>query len=227
MQRAPEHLRFAVLAADVALFTIRDKKLYVRLMRVNRPPHFPDTSGLPGGLIREDETAEMAATRILAERGHIDASKVYIEQLATFSEVTRDPRSRVVAVAYLALVPWETLSSIEQSDSDEAFWQLVERAPKLAYDHDHVLRNAHERLRSRISYSTLICKIVPKEFTLSELQAAYESLRGEFLDKRNFRKKMDMLDVLTPLKKKRTGVRARPALLYRFTSPKVLITPQL
>ncbi len=227
MQRAPEHLRFAVLAADVALFTIRDKRVYVRLMRVNRPPHFPNTFGLPGGLIREDETAEMAASRILSERGGIDATKVYSEQLATFSEVARDPRGRVVAVAYLALAPWEALSITEQSDSAEASWQLVDRVPALAYDHDDMLRSALERLRSRISYSTLISKLLPKEFTLSELQSAYESVRGEFLDKRNFRKKMDMLDVLTPLKKKRTGVRARPALLYRFSSAKVLITPQL
>lgn len=227
MQRAPEHLRFAVLATDVVLFTIKERELYVRLMAIHRPPHFPHTRGLPGGLIHENETAEEAANRILTERGKIDAEAVYSEQLATFSNVERDPRGRVVAVAYLALVPWESLSISEQADTEEAAWQRVKSVGTLAYDHNHMLSIALERLRSRVSYSTLIAKLLPKEFTLSELQSAYESVRGEFLDKRNFRKKIDMLDVLTPLKKKRTGTRARPALLYRFTSPKVVITPQL
>ncbi|MBP9668866.1 MAG: NUDIX domain-containing protein [Candidatus Pacebacteria bacterium] len=227
MQRAPEHLRFAVLAVDVALFTIRDRMLYVRVMQVNRPPHFQNMLGLPGGLIQEDETAEEAAARVLKERGGIDSEKAHMEQLFTFSDVNRDPRGRVVAVAYLALVPWDTLSTLEQADTPSAQWQPVAHTARLAYDHTEVLETAIERLRSRISYSTLISKLLPNEFTLSELQIAYESVRGELLDKRNFRKKIDMLNVLTPLKKKRTGVRARPALLYRFSSSVVKITPQL
>ncbi|MBM3272746.1 hypothetical protein FJY94_05785 [Candidatus Kaiserbacteria bacterium] len=224
---APEHLRFAVLAVDVALFSVCDKQLLVRTMPVNRPPHFPDHRALPGGIVAVDETAEEAALRIATERGAIDTSKIYIEQLHTFSAIERDPRGRVVAVAYLALVPWESLSASERDDSGSARWTLADDATGLAYDHDQILAKAIERLRSRITYSTLIQKLLPSEFTLTELQTVYETVLGRELDKRNFRKKIDALDIVKPLGRKRTALKARPAELYEFSSGDVVITPQL
>src|SRR6516165_11678418 len=104
-----EPLRFAILAADTVLFTMRDGKLLVRLTKVERPPHFPDNAGLPGGLLHPLETAEDAAMRHVEEKAGIARRKIYLEQLYTFSKVDRDPRGRVVAVAYCGLVPWETL----------------------------------------------------------------------------------------------------------------------
>ncbi len=214
----PQNLRFAVLAADIALFAIREGELLVRLIMVHRPPFYDLVPGLPGGLLSPDETAEEAAARHLSSRSNIDAKHAYLEQLATFSELDRDLRGRVVAVAYLACVPWESLSAKEREDTEEAWWCPASELPPLAYDHGEIMHVAVKRLRSRISYTTLISKLMPKEFTLTELEQAYECILGTDLDKRNFRKKLLKLEVLSPLGKKRQKGRSRPAELYRFTS---------
>ncbi len=219
---SPAQLHFAVLATDVALFTVKDGALLVRLVRVNRPPHFPNSMGLPGGLIDPKEIAEDAASRHIKAKAVLKPDTVYMEQLYTFSEVERDPRGRVIAVAYLALVPWEKLSAAEQQDTEEAWWSPVHNAKKLAYDHDTILNAAIHRLRSRIRYTTLINKLMAHEFTLTELEHAYESILKVTLDKRNFRKKIAKLNILKELPHKKTGGRFRPAQLYTFNSSKVL-----
>src|SRR3989344_1218244 len=215
------HLRVAVLAADTALFTMRDGTLYVRLISVDRPPHFKNVPGLPGGLLHPSETAEKAAARHMKEKAGIKAGKMYVEQLYTFSKGDRDPRGRVVAVAYLALVPWNTLSTREQSDANGAKWVAVKDARHLAYDHDAILMLAIQRLRSRVRYTTLINKLMPREFTLTELENAYECLTSSNLDKRNFRKKILKLKILKELPHKKSSGRFRPAQLYSFVSPNV------
>jgi 8-oxo-dGTP diphosphatase len=217
----PKHLRFAVLAADVALMTVRDGTLLIRLTPVNRPPHFPNTKGLPGGLIDPKETAEEAARRLLREKACVTSPDIYLEQLYTFSEVNRDPRGRVVAVAYTALVPWGSLSPEEQADTNDSWWVTPSSAHGLAYDHDFITATALARLRSRARYTTVLGKLMPNEFTLTELERVYESILRTDLDKRNFRKKILKLGVLTALKRKREGGAFRPAELYRFTSSKV------
>jgi 8-oxo-dGTP diphosphatase len=216
-----QQLHFAILATDVALFTIRDGQLLVRLSFVNRPPHFPNSKGLPGGLIKPQETAEESVARIIETKACISRDSIHIEQLYTFSAINRDPRGRVVAVAYLALVPWEALSPLQQADTAEAWWSPLSRAKKLAYDHDLVLPMALKRLASRITYTTLISKLLPKEFTLTDLENAYKSILGTHLDKRNFRKKILKLDILKELPRKRQGGAFRPAQLYRFNTDAV------
>ncbi len=216
-----KHLHFAVLAADTVLFTLHENKLMVRLMRVHRPPYFNNMLGLPGGLLDPKETAEEAALRHLEAKAGIAKEKVYAEQLYTFSRLDRDPRGRVVAVAYLALIPWEALT-IEEREGENAKWTTLASARNLAYDHDEILAEALARLRSRITYTTLIQKLMPSEFTLTELEEAYESILGEGIDKRNFRKKIDKLELLTELPYKREGGKHRPARLYKFKSKKVL-----
>ncbi len=211
------HLRFAVLAVDVALMTVRDGRLLIRLAPVHRPPHFPNSMGLPGGLIDPKETAEEAAVRIVKTKGHIE-STTYIEQLYTFSELARDPRGRVVAVGYTALIPWDNLSTRERENTDDAWWTPIEEARGLAYDHDLILKTAHLRLRARATYTTIVAKLMPKEFTLTELEMVYESILKTNLDKRNFRKKILKMHVLTALNRKRTGGAFRPAELYSFSS---------
>jgi 8-oxo-dGTP diphosphatase len=218
---APEHLRFAVLATDVVLFTVHDGVLLVRMVSVNREPHFPTSKGFPGGLIHPEEDGHDAAQRILREKASIDPDHVHMEQLFTFSSIDRDPRGRVVALAYLALVPWEHLSDIERADSEQSWWSPISRATKLAYDHDEMLEVALARLRSRATYTTLIAKLMPKEFTLTELEAMYEAVIDKDLDKRNFRKKILKLDLLKELSKKRIGGAFRPAQLYSFRSATV------
>ncbi len=217
---SPSPLHVAILATDVALFTIKDDAFFVRLITVDRPPHFKNTPGLPGGLIDAKEIAEEAASRHLTTKAGI-SSHIYLEQLYTFSALNRDPRGRVVAVAYIALVPWEQLSPDEQRDGDGAYWHKVHGLKGLAYDHDEILKVALERLRSRVHYTTLISKLLPKEVTLTDLETAYEILLGTDLDKRNFRKKILKLNILKELPKKRTGGSFRPAQLYAFASDKV------
>ncbi len=224
MNNAPQHgpERFAVLATDVVLFTINDNTLLVRLMAVNRPPYFEGTPGLPGGLIDPNETADEAAHRHIEAKGMVSHKKMYLEQLYTFSAIKRDPRGRVVAVGYLAVVPWEKLSPEEQGGSEAVWWEPVKSAKGLAYDHTDVLKVATERLASRITYTTLIGKILGKEFTLTELEHAYESILRTELDKRNFRKKILKLKIIKEASGKREGGSFRPAQLYTFASDKVL-----
>ncbi len=218
-QKTPteEHIRFAVLASDVALFTVRDGNLLVRIAPVHRPPHFPNTKGLPGGLILPTETAEEAVRRLIVSKGEI-TSHIYLEQLYTFSSLERDPRGRVVAVAYLALIPWEKLTPEEQTNTTNATWVTIGEATNLAYDHDEILGVAIGRLRSRVRYTTIIRHFMPREFTLSELETVYESLLKTDLDKRNFRKKILKLDVIKPLGRKKAHGAHRPAELYSFRS---------
>ena len=211
-------VRFAVLSTDTVVLTVRDGELLVRLIKIDRPPFFIQKKGLPGGLIDPKETAEQAAERHVEHKAAISDAKLYTEQLYTFSRIDRDPRNRVVAVAYLALVPWQRLSPEEQVSTDEAWWFPLNKARKLAYDHDEMLTLAYSRLRSRIAYTTIISKLMSKEFTLTELEKTYESILGARLDKRNFRKKILKLDIIEPTPGKRTGGRFRPAQLYRFVS---------
>lgn len=218
----PKHLRFAVLASDTVLLTFFEKKLFVRLAPVNRAPYFINKSGLPGGLLDPKETAEKAAVRHLKSKGDISSPSVYIEQLYTFSDIKRDPRGRVVAVAYLALVPWESLSQKEKENTKDAFWCPIEELPSLAYDHDEITSLALNRLRSRITYTTLISKLLPKEFTLIDLEEAYRIILKKRIDRRNFRKKILKLKLLTPLNKELRGMKWRPAKLYTFRSSRVL-----
>src|SRR5215510_984083 len=217
----PEKLRFAILAADAALFTLHEGRLLVRLVKVQRPPHFPDHAGLPGGLLHPTETAEEAVVRHIEGKAHIGAKRVHLEQLYTFSAVDRDPRGRVVAVAYYGLVPWNKLSADEQTNRVDAWWIRLHAARRLTYDHDDILAMALARLRSRVAYTTLMQKLMPDEFTLTDLEQAYETVLGTDLDKRNFRKKILKLGVLTELPRRRTGGRFRPAQLFRFAGQKV------
>lgn len=219
---APAHLRFAVVASDAVIFTVKDGTLYVRIIPVQRPPHYANAQAFPGGVLHPQETAEEATRRLIADKGLIDSSHTHLEQLYTFSAVKRDPRGRVVAVAYLAFVPWNALSKEERSDTKEAWWAPAHTLKNLAYDHDEMLEVAIARLRSRVHYTTLISKLMPKEFTLTELEHTYESILTTDLDKRNFRKKILKLGILKELSKKKSGGRSRPAKLYSFASPNIV-----
>lgn len=216
-----EKYKFAVMAADVAIFTLNEGELLVRLIDVNRPPYFVHVPGLPGGLLQANETADETARRLVSEKGKIDESKVTLEQLYTFSKVDRDPRGRVVAVAYIGLVPWESLNARERGNNKEVFWQKARGAKNLGYDHDEILAMAQKRLATRVTYTTLIANILPKEFTLTELEEAYEEITGKPIDKRNFRKKIRKLKLLVSTGNKKSGGRHRPAALYKFRSLKV------
>lgn len=219
----PKDLLFAILASDVVLWTISNDKLLVRLIPVNIPPHFVNKAGVPGGLIKPSETAEQAAFRLVESKGRVQSKKVYLEQLYTFSEIKRDPRGRVVAVGYTGIVPWDSLNSAEKENSKEVWWAEYEKLPALAYDHKNIISTSLERLQSRITYTNLIAQFMPKEFTLTELERAYEVILGKDIDKRNFRKKILSLGLLKELVKERRGQKHRPAKLYSFKSLKTTV----
>jgi 8-oxo-dGTP diphosphatase len=218
-----KHVKFSVLAADIALMAFHDGKLWMRLFATHRIQQLPDSPSLPGGLVLPHETAEQAARRLLEVRGGVSTKHIHIEQLRTYSALARDPRGRVVSVGYIALVPWTELSDAERQDSKDMWWHDAADLSKLAfaYDHGDISADALRRLRAKIGYTTIASKLLPAEFTLSELQSLYEAILGKTLDKRNFRKKLLALDILKPLGKKVRGKRARPAELYSFASKKV------
>lgn len=207
--RSPRALRFAILATDVVLFTVDGDTLKVLLGPVTSP-FFAGQRGVPGGLLHPGETAEEAAGRLLWERGGM--RDVYMEQLATFSRVDRDPRGRVVAVAHLALVPPTRMTPAPRAGVE---WWPVKKLPALAYDHDEIVGAAVERLRSKLAYTNIAFALMPDQLTLTELQTVYEAVLERPLDKRNFRKKILALRLLVPLARTRGGA-YRPARLYRF-----------
>ena len=214
--KAPNNLRFAILAVDTVLLAVRDNQLKVLLMKIQRPPHYSENYwGVPGGLIDPKETAEEAAIRHLWEKA--GAKFAYLEQLYTFSGLDRDPRGRVVSVAYFALSP--TIEAVRREGSGVA-WYPVARLPRLAFDHKEIIETAVLRLQSKLEYTNIAFGLLPGEFTLGELQKVYEIVLQRRLDKRNFRKKLFVLKLLVSLKKKRRIGRSRPAELYKFAEHK-------
>ena len=213
MQQAPEQFRFAAMAVDIPVFGILDGELCGLVSDVNRPPYYVDMKGFLGGMVQTEETAEEAAYRVLKEKG--DLTKLYLEQLYTFSEVERDKRNRVVSVAHLGLVTPDTISSYNHP---EAQFMPIKEIAELAYDHDEMLQVALNRLQGKLSYTTIAQFLLPKHFTLTELQTVYEILQKTTLDKRNFRKKILSLDIVEDTGTTQEGMQNRPAALYTFKS---------
>jgi 8-oxo-dGTP diphosphatase len=202
-----------LITVDVVMFTIREGRLHVLLVERGVPP-FPGRWALPGGFIR-DEPLEAAAQRELAEETGV--RDVYLEQLYTFGDPGRDPRGRVVTVAYYALVRSDGAPLRAGTDAATARWWPVGERPALAFDHDHILNYAVERLRAKLEYTTVGFQLLPKKFTLGQLQKVYEAILGRDLDKRNFRRKLGLLGILAPLKE-RVAEGGRPARLYAFSA---------
>ncbi len=211
-QTNTKEMRFAILATDIVLFAIEEGTLKVLLIDVNVPPHFVNSFGLPGGLILPNETAEESVERHMKNKVGISLS--YVEQLYTFSSINRDPRGRVVSVAYIGLVP-ESMVEVSKSKTS-VYWKNVKSLPKLAYDHNEVVKAAVERLKSKLSYTTIVQGFLPEKFTLSELQNVYEVVLEKKFDKRNFRKKILSLGFLKKLDVQKGGVANRPADLFKF-----------
>ncbi len=142
--------------------------------------------------------------------------EVYLEQLYTFGQPNRDPRTRVVTVTYFALIPWQNLVQPESSKVTELDWCPVDQLPKLAFDHHEILAYAISRLRAKASYSNIVYGLLPIQFRLSDLQKIYEIIIDRTLDKRNFRKRMLATGLLKETGKKEIIGAHRPAMLYCF-----------
>lgn len=202
------------VAADAAIFSVIDGELKVLLIRMVRPKAYGGLWALPGGLLADDETGEEAVRRILSV--HCGVSGAHVEQLATFDDPKRDVRCRVVSIAYMALMPAPKDAPVASAKYSDASWLPVAKLPHLAYDHDLILRTAVERLRDKLTWSNLAWSLLPKEFTLTELQGLYEMILGKKIDKRNFRKKILSVGVLKETGRRRSDRAHRPAALYRF-----------
>ena len=201
------------VSVDIVIFTVRDDALNVLLIERALPPHQGEWA-LPGGFIRLDESLKHAAWRELKEETGVNAA--YLEQLYTFGHPKRDPRERVISVAYFALLPSDRLEIRAASDARNVAWFDVREVPQLAFDHNKILTKARQRLAAKLEYSTIALQLMPDTFTLPELQHVYERIRGGPIDKRNFRKRIRALKVVEPTGgERRTGAR-RPAKLYRL-----------
>lgn len=207
------------VTVDIVLFTILDATLKVLLIKRKRWP-FEDAWAFPGGFIEMDEDLEDAAYRELAEETNIDRSAAYLEQLYTFGKPGRDPRTRVITVAYFALVGADKIDPKAADDAADVGWFPAYEPPELAFDHAEILEYAIQRLRYKLEYSVVGFQLLPELFTLRELQEAYEIILDEKLDKGNFRSKLRKTDVVEKTTHYReTG--GRPALLYQFKADAV------
>ncbi|OHA63091.1 MAG: hypothetical protein A2842_02645 [Candidatus Wildermuthbacteria bacterium RIFCSPHIGHO2_01_FULL_48_25] len=207
-----KELHFAVLATDVVIFTIHEKILKVLLIDVHIPPFYKHMLGVPGGLIRPHETADASVRRHL--KGKTGVVPSYIEQLYTFSSVNRDPRGRVVSVAYLVLVSPEAIS--KSLNARKVYWKDAKRLLNLAYDHNEIVKKGLERLEAKLGYSTIAQGFLKPQFTLGELQEVYEVVLRKKFDKRNFRKKLFALNLVRPTGGEKRGGANRPAALHKF-----------
>ncbi|TET49879.1 MAG: NUDIX hydrolase [Anaerolineales bacterium] len=200
------------VTVDVIVFRLRDGDLQVLLIRRGHEP-YGGMWAIPGGFVDIDESLDQAAKRELVEETGV--REVYLEQLYTFGDPGRDPRGRVVTVAYLALLPAGAVELRAGDDAAAAQWWSVHDLPPLAFDHAGILDYALQRLRYKLEYTAVGFEFLPECFTLTELQTAYEIILGEELDKRNFRRKMKGADVIEETGEMQAG-EGRPARLFRF-----------
>ena len=207
----------AALTVDCVIFGLDEHELKVMLIQRGLPP-FEGKWALPGGFVRLDETLDEAARRELEEETGL--RRIFLEQLYTFSQVDRDPRERVVSVAYYALVNLRDHQVRAATDARDAAWFGVHDVPSLAFDHAEILRLALERLRGKLRYQPVGFELLPRKFTLSELQRLYELVLERTLDKRNFRKRVLAMDLLEETDEVQQDVAHRAARLYRFDERK-------
>lgn len=201
------------LTVDCVVFGLDEPDLKVLLIRRDLEP-FRGKWALPGGFVHVDESLEDAAKRELREETGLE--KVFLEQLYTYGDLNRDPRERVVTVAYYALVRLSNHRVVAATDARDAAWFGVHDVPRLAFDHDRILNAAYQRLQNKLRYEPIGFELLPRKFTLRQLQRLYEIILDRPLDKRNFRKKILGMDVLEELDEVETDVAHRAARLYRF-----------
>lgn len=205
------------LTVDCVVFGMDDEDLKVLLIRRHGQPH-AGRWALPGGFVNIDEGLETAALRELQEETGVE--RVYLEQLFTFGDVDRDPRGRVVSIAYYALVKLNDHRVRAATDAREAAWFAVWGTPSLAFNHQQILQVALARLKGKVRYQPIGFELLPAKFTLTQLQRLYETILERGLDKRNFRKKILAMDLLVELEEVEQDVAHRAARLYRFDRKK-------
>jgi ADP-ribose pyrophosphatase YjhB (NUDIX family) len=220
------HLRLRV-AVDLVILTVRDDLLQALVIERGKEP-FRGHMALPGGFLRADENLPAAAVRELAEETGLDGTALHLEELAAYGEPERDPRGRVVSVAYLAIAP-DLPIPVAGSDARAARWAPVDSVrAKLAFDHEEILHDGVERARRLLEYTTVAASFCGETFTVGELHHVYEVVWGMQLDPRNFNRKVHRTEgFIVPTGEMRSQEVGRPAALYRSGPARSLYPPML
>ncbi|MCX6707969.1 MAG: NUDIX domain-containing protein [Candidatus Woesearchaeota archaeon] len=205
------------VAVDITVFTIINNDLKVLLIRRKNEP-FRGMYALPGGFVELNESLEKAAARELEEETNVRG--IFLKQLHAWGDVKRDPRGRVISVSFMALIDSDKFKLLSTSDAEAAAWISVYEIPKLAFDHKTVLDDALSELRYEIQTTNITLQLLPKEFTLTDLQRTYEVILDTKLDKRNFRKRIKALEIIRETGKEKMEGAHRPAKTYIFKDQK-------
>jgi 8-oxo-dGTP diphosphatase len=216
----PGNTKFdSVFSVDCVIFGFEDGVLKILLIERNEEP-FKDWWALPGLLVEQNESIELAAERILYELTGL--RDIYMEQLYAFGDVDRHPVGRVITIAYYAMIRLNNFAEVKPviDYAKKAFWHPISALPKLAFDHSLIFDRSIQKIRRKISYQPIAFELLPEKFTLTQLQNVYEAVLNKKLDKRNFRKKMLNYGILKELDEKQRGVSYRAATLYKFDKRK-------
>ena len=201
------------LSVDCIVFGFQNPDLEVLLIQLNVEPEKGQWA-LPGGNISVDEDLDQAAARVLEELTGV--KNIYMEQVAAFGCIDRFPLHRVVTFSYYALINPEHYYLKAGIKAKAVKWFRINEVPKLAFDHNQILENALNRLRARVRYRPIGFELLPKKFTLTHIQNLYQSILGHDLDKRNFRRKILKMNLITKLNELQEGVAHRMPQLFSF-----------
>lgn len=202
------------VTVDAVVFGYEPSEGISVLLIQRKFPPFEGEWAIPGGFVDKGESLEDAVHRELEEETGISIN--YLEQLYTFGDPNRDPRKRIISVAYYGLVSPEAFEIHAADDAADAKWFKIERLPQLAFDHKKILDMAIFRLRNKIAYEPVGFELLDDQFPFSSLHKLYETLNGKSIDRRNFKKKFLSLGILNELPPKKTTGRGRPGNLYEF-----------
>lgn len=201
------------ITTDSVVFGFDGKDLHILLIERGIDP-FKGSWALPGGFMRIDETAEQCAARELQEETGV--ADIFLEQFHVFSSVNRDPRERVVTVAFYALVRRADYRLIAGDDAARANWFMIDELPPLAFDHDQIIDMARQRLREKLRTRPIAFKLLDEKFSMGELQRLYEAINGTTYDRRNFQRKMISTGLLEDRGPSTEQLSNRPPELYSF-----------
>lgn len=201
------------LSVDAVVFGYEEGNISVLLIKRKYEP-FKGKWAIPGGFVENDESLEDAVERELFEETGIKIN--YLEQLYTFGKPNRDPRGRVVTIAFFALVRPNAFKIFASTDAEQVQWFNISELPELSFDHKEILKTAIERLQGKITYEPIGFELLDKKFPFSDLEKLYTTLLGRAIDRRNFRKKIIGLNVLDELDEKVSKGSGRPANLFQF-----------
>ncbi|NDV60451.1 NUDIX domain-containing protein [Bacteroides sp. 519] len=206
-----QHPKFYV-AVDCIIFGFNEDEISLLLLKRNFQPAMGEWS-IMGGFVQEDESADDAAKRVLHELTGLE--DVYMEQVGAFGDISRDPGERVISLAYYALI---NINDYDHKLVKEhnAFWINIKEIPPLIFDHNEMVEKARKRMQARASTRPIGFNLLPKLFTLSQLQSLYEAIYDEELDKRNFRKRVAEMDFIEKTDKIDKMGSKRGAALYQF-----------